>query len=107
YIHTCKIRHENASYWPIDHVYTRDVSGAYCHIEPLNFTGMIKSAKIIWVMRKIGIHFIDVFISICQCPFETADIRSTQTQLSGTFFQMNSPGKLILCNSNEICGSIG
>ena len=39
-------------------------------------------------MRKVGIHLEDVAVVLLQCPFESSDVGSSQTQFSTALYEV-------------------
>ena len=74
-------RDKDAVPWPVHHLAAACVPRAYYHILTLA-AGIIQPYQVFGIMRKVGIHLKDVFITVLQRPVKSGNVRSTQSQFA-------------------------
>src|SRR5690606_41482964 len=85
YIPACKIRHQTAFDGPISNVNARDIPRPYRYIISLYMASLTTANQIVRVMRKVGIHLINIIISPAKSPFKSCDICGPKAQFSRPF----------------------
>ena len=79
-----KVTHQHTTNGPVHDIHPRHVTGTDGYIEPLVMTSGIESGQVLGIMAEVGIHLEDIVVVSFQCPFETCNIGSPQSQLALT-----------------------
>ena len=76
-----EIAHENAADRPVAYFSSSGVSRPYSNSSAVHAC-LSKTNQVVWVVRKVTIHFVNQVVSAFQCPMKSSDVSRAQSQFA-------------------------
>ena len=85
-------RHQHPPHGPVDHIDAREIARPDGHVGTIVGTRRTQTHQVYRIVREIGVHLADIFISVGDGPFEALDICRAEPQLAAAAYQLDTPG---------------
>ena len=83
-----EITHQYASHWPVHHIHTRHIATTNSQVRTIIRACIIQLKKVVWIMTKVRIHLKDIIGLVLYSPFESSNIRRTQSLFARALHQV-------------------